>query len=323
MEADEDRYRPMELGTVQRADPATPGPAAADDGDSGDGQPTQWPRWVALGAALLAGAAVGIVANNARNDAAEYGQVDLVRGTVLVETAPPLATGPQTMTVNLINTGPREIEILGVRIDGFVPAEDADPGADGDAEDDPEDEPIIAAPGLWVAARTTVHADCDRRPPGTVEVRVRTGSGEQTVVVEGQPGDDQLIWAWQYGCDSSPESGVFIGDTRTVSADSSGARIVLPVSNGTGQAIQILELEATTPGFTMTTDTMPVDVAAGELVDVLTTWTVTDCADAARFTDATVAVNVGSGDMESRITQPLGNPTLIELVRLAVRVCET
>lgn len=292
----------MELGAVQPA-----GSAGHGDGT----QPAQRRRWATLGAALLAGAVIGIVANNARNDAAEYDEADLVRGTVFVETEPPLASGPQRVTVNLINTGSREIEILDIAIIGF------------ESVDDVTEETVTAEPGVWVAARATVRADCDTRPPGTIDVRVRTGSGERTVVIEGQPGDDQLTWAWQYGCDTPPESGVFIGDTRTVSADARGAHIVLPISNGTDEPIEILRLEGTTPGFALATATIPIEIPAGQLVDVATTWTVSDCEAAARFTDATVAVNVGRGDMESRITQPLGNSTLIELVRLAVRVCES
>lgn len=49
----------------------------------------------------------------------------------------------------------------------------------------------------------------------------------------------------------------------------------------------------------------------------------TDCDSAAQFAEATVAVNIHNDTMDTRVSQPLGNPTLIELVRLAVRVCET
>lgn len=73
----------------------------------------------------------------------------------------------------------------------------------------------------------------------------------------------------------------------------------------------------------MTTDPLPIDIEAGETVQVETTWTVTDCDSAAQFAEATVAVNIHNDTMDTRVSQPLGNPTLIELVRLAVRVCET
>lgn len=305
METGDDRTVPLELGTV--------GPPRADDDDESARSTPGWRMWAGLGAALVVGAVMGIVANDARNDAAEYAEVDLVRGTVDVEFGSPLSSNTQRLMVNLINTGPRELEILSVDIDGFRPVPDGDS----------DDHAVTAAPGEWVRVQSTVEADCSTRPPGTLQVHVRTGSGDQSVVVTGQPGDDQLIWAWQSGCQSGSGTGVFIGDTRTVSADASGARIVLPVTNGAGEPLTVTAMEATTPGFAMTTDPLPIDVEAGQTVQVETLWTVADCEDAARFTEATIAVNIRNESMDTRVSQPLGNPTLIELVRLAVRVCET
>lgn len=300
---EDDRSEPLRLGTMR----------PSDEGDD-DARPTPaWQRWSGLGAALVLGAVIGIVANNARNDAAEYSEVDLVRGTVDVEYGSPLSSNTQRLTVNLVNSGPREIEILSIDVDGFTAVAD-----DGDDE-----QSVTAAPGEWVRVGTDVEADCDTRPPGTLQVHVRTGTGEQTVVVPGQPGDDQLIWAWQGGCDSSAGTGVFIGNTRTVEADASGARIMLPVTNGGQDPLTVTAMETTTPGFTMQTDPLPIDVEAGGTVQVETLWTVTDCEAAARFSEATVAVNIDNESMDTRVSQPLDNPTLIELVRLAVRVCET
>ncbi|TDC51455.1 hypothetical protein E1212_11730 [Jiangella ureilytica] len=303
--SEDDRSEPLQLGTMR----------PADDRDDDAGPTPAWQRWGGLGAALILGAVIGIVANNARNDAAEYSEVDLVRGTVDVEYGSPLSSNAQRLTVNLVNSGPREVEILSVDVDGFT----AVTGEDGDEDQ----QSVTAAPGEWVRVGTDVEADCDTRPPGTLRVHVRTGTGEQTVVVAGQPGDDQLIWAWQGGCDSSAGTGVFIGDTRTIEADASGARIMLPVTNGAQDPLTVTAMETTTPGFTMQTDPLPVDVEAGGTVQVETLWTVTDCEAAARFSEATVAVNIHNESMDTRVSQPLDNPTLIELVRLAVRVCET
>ncbi|SDU22103.1 hypothetical protein [Jiangella alkaliphila] len=306
METDDERTVPLELGTV--------GPPSADDDDAENSRPIpRWRLWTGLGAALVVGAVVGIVANNARNDAAEYAEVGLVRGTVDVEFGSPLSSNAQRLSINLVNTGPRELEILEVDVDGFTSV----PNPDG------EDRPVSVAPGEWVRVDATVESDCDTRPPGTLQVNVRTGSGERTVAVAGQPGDDQLIWAWQTGCDTAGGTGVFIGDTRTISADASGARIVLPVTNGADEPLTVTTMETTTPGFAMTTDPLPVDVEAGATVQVETVWTVTDCEAAARFAEATVAVNIHNESMDTRVSQPLDNTTLIELVRLSVRVCET
>jgi hypothetical protein len=299
---EDDRSGALELGTVRPSD---------GDDDTG-GPPPAWQRWAGLGAALVVGAVVGIVANNARNDAAEYGEVDLVRGTVDVEYGSPLSSNGQRLSVNLVNSGPREVEILSIDVDGFT-------SVNGEVDQ----KAVTAAPGEWVRVETNVEADCDTRPPGTLQVHVRTGGGEQTVVVTGQPGDDQLIWAWQGGCDSSAGTGVFIGNTRTIEADASGARIMLPVTNGARDPITVTTMETTTPGFAMQTDPLPLDVEAGGTVQVETLWTVTECEDAARFSEATVAVNIHNDSMDTRVSQPLDNPTLIELVRLAVRVCET
>ncbi|SEF12871.1 hypothetical protein [Jiangella alba] len=303
METDDERDVPLELGTV--------GPSPTDDAPESARPTPRWKLWGGLGAALVVGAVLGIVANNARNDAAEYAEVDLVRGSVDTEYGSPLSSNSQRLYVNLINTGPRELEILSVDVEGFT------------SLDDPDGGPVTAAPGEWVRVGAIVEADCGTRPPGTLQVRVRTASGEQTVVVTGQPGDDQLIWAWQGGCDTASGTGVLVGETRTVSADASGAHIVLPVSNSSEERLTVTALETTTPGFAMTTDPLPIDIEAGETVQVETTWTVTDCDSAAQFAEATVAVNIHNDTMDTRVSQPLGNPTLIELVRLAVRVCET
>ncbi len=305
MGTDDERTVPLELGTV--------GPPSADDDAENPRPIPQWRLWTGLGAALIVGAVVGIVANNARNDAAEYAEVGLVRGTVDVEFGSPLSSNAQRLSINLVNTGPRELEILDVDVDGFTSVPDPD-GEDGR---------MSVAPGEWVRVNATVESDCDTRPPGTLQVNVRTGSGERTVAVAGQPGDDQLIWAWQTGCDSAGGTGVFIGDTRTISADASGARIVLPVTNGADEPLTVTTMETTTPGFAMTTDPLPVDVEAGATVQVETVWTVTDCEAAARFAEATVAVNIHNESMDTRVSQPLDNTALIELVRLSVRVCET
>lgn len=304
MATDDERDVPLELGTV--------GPTPVDDTPETDRPTPRWKVWGGLGAALIVGAVLGVVANNARNDAAEYAEVDLVRGSVEAEFGSPLSSNSQRLYVNLINTGPRELEILSVDVEGFTSLDDPEGGGS-----------VTAAPGEWVRVGAIVEADCGTRPPGTLQVRVRTASGEQTVVVTGQPGDDQLIWAWQGGCETADGTGVYVGDTRTISADASGARIVLPVSNGSDEPLTVTALETTTPGFTMTTDPLPIDIGAGETVQVETVWTVTDCDGAAQFAEATVAVNIRNESMDTRVSQPLGNPTLIELVRLAVRVCET
>jgi hypothetical protein len=304
MANDDERSVPLELGTLRPS-------GSGQDHETGGSTPA-WQRWTGLGAALLVGAVVGIVANNARNDAAEYGEVDLVRGTVEAEFGSPLSSDAQRLRVNLINSGPREVEILSVAVDGFRTV-----------TDDQNDRSVTAAPGEWVSVEANVEADCEVRPPGTLQVRVRTASGEQNVVVAGQPGDDQLVWAWQGGCESSAGTGVFIGDTRTISADASGAHIMLPVTNGAEEPLTVTAMETTTPGFTMTTDPLPIDVEAGGTVPVETLWTVADCEEAARFSEASIAVNIHNESMDTRVSQPLDNSTLIELVRLAVRVCET
>lgn len=302
METGDERDVPLELGMV--------GPTPAGD-DSGTDRPTpRWRMWAGLGAALTIGAVVGIVANNARNDAAEYATVDLVGGTVEAEFASsPLAA--QRLNVNLINTGPRELEILSVGIDGFTAAADSDQS------------PVTAAPGEWVRVGVTVAADCDTRPPGTLQVRVRTASGEQSAVVAGQPGDDQLVWAWQSSCQQASGPGLYVGESRTVTADAGGARIVLPVSNHDTEAFTITAMESTTAGLTMTPAALPVEVETGATVQIETLWTVTDCAVVARFTDVGVAVNIRSETMDTRVSQSLDSSTLVELVRLAVRACET
>lgn len=298
---------PLELGTVRSSDSGE----GEGDEESGRAAPS-WQRWAGLGVALLVGAVVGVVANNARDEAAEYGEIDLVRGTVEVEYGSPLSSDTQRLSVNIVNSGPRVIEILSIEVDGFRTATG---GSDT--------RPVTAEPGEWVRVVANVEADCEIRPPGTLQARVRTGAGEQTVVVDGQPGDNQLVWAWQGGCESTNGTGVYIGDSRTISSDASGARILLPVSNGTDGPLTVTGMETTTPGYAMTADALPLDIASEATERVETVWTVTDCEDAARLSEATVAVNLHNDDMDTRVSQSLDNPTLIELVRLAVRVCET
>lgn len=333
MEGMHDKYAPLELGTVGPALPAThaaprmdgvdgsPGEAgragaaggASDPNAPGGSGNVTRRRWAGLGAALVIGAVVGVVGANARETTAEYGQVELIAGTAEVVTS---VDDLQLITVNLVNTGPRDIDILDVDVNGFVKAPGPDlPESTG---------PVTAAPGEWAQVRTTVVPDCETRPSGAVRAHVRTTSGEQTVEIPPPPGENPLSWMWDATCAASVETRVFIQEVQTLSSDATAARVVLPVLSGMDQPVEIVTLSSSTPGFTAVATGLPVEVFPNNDADIETSWTVTDCADAAQFTEATVDLNVRTGERaETRLSHPLGNPVITELVRLAIRVCET
>lgn len=310
MEGQDDRYAPLELGTV------TPSSSAADPGDhvpgNEFGQPT-WHRWVGLGAALVVGAVVGIVVNNARDDAAEYSAAELVGGLVEPQTSRRSSSGPASLLViHLINTGPRDLDVVGVDVTGFVTT------ADGQPRD-----PVTAEPDRWVSVQVTADADCDIRPSGDLRVHVRTESGEQTAEITSPAAESGLVWAWHAECESVSGTALSIGETRTISSDATSVETSLPITNGGEDPVQIVSVESATPGFAAESAILPIEVDERGFGAAQVTWTVDECTAAAGITEATVAFNVVNGARETRVLQPLDSRALVELVRLAVRGCET
>ena len=151
------------------------------------GVPARWRAAVAIGAALVVGAAAGAAVTEARHDAAEPD------GAVHVIALGPLSPLPNgefnDVTLGLLNSGPAPIEVLGVALDGyFQPADGILP------------EPVHARPGQWATVTVPAAPDCKLAPSDAVGLRLRTESGARSTLSTTVPNHDVLGRAWLDAC---------------------------------------------------------------------------------------------------------------------------
>lgn len=179
----DDDHEPLDLGTV------TPG--AADHADASAHPHRPHPRdWLsrlrrpaALGLALVAGIVIGVAATEARD-----GTEARLVGTVLGPSAD-LPNGEiDSLVVAVVNTGPDDVQIVGIDVDGFLVREADLP------------EPVTAPVGRWVRYEAPTVPDCTGEPSDDVRVRLRDDSGERSVGLATPSGDRSLTSVWTSLC---------------------------------------------------------------------------------------------------------------------------
>ena len=180
-------YEILDLGRRRRADtgrePRELPPMRLGDGETSEQPESPIPPWRRIaGAAVVftVGAVAGAYLWNAREDAAELAAAgaatELVAGGV--EGGTFAGESVQRFTVALLNAGPRDVEVLSVRPEGWVL-----PGADQVAG------PQTAPAGEWTSIRMSTVPDCEAPTPQALEVRVRTEARESAVTVPLPPGE--------------------------------------------------------------------------------------------------------------------------------------
>jgi hypothetical protein len=179
-------YEILDLGKRRRADtgrePRELPPMRIGD-ESSDQPESPIPPWRRIaGAAVVftVGAVAGAYLWNAREDAAELAAAgaatELVAGGV--EGGTFAGESVQRFTVAMLNAGPRDVEVLSVRPEGWVL-----PGADQVAG------PQTAPAGEWTSIRMSTVPDCEAPTPQALEVRVRTEARESAMTVPLPPGE--------------------------------------------------------------------------------------------------------------------------------------
>lgn len=304
----------FDLGVVGRGGDGGIGGEPGDDGPSGADEPgrRRWRRWAVPAVALVAGALIGTVVADARHDAAELARVGIVSGP---STWTPEAGGDGSVALDLqlVNIGSRPVEIVGVEADGFG----VEPGTD------PIDA-VEAAAGVWVVVRQPgLLADCTAAAPTSLRVRVRDSGGDEHTVTADQHvdyGGIGMLWTEQ--CEFGGGYVQFAGPAAMTVADTS-VTMTLPLLNYSGRSVRVTRMVPMAPGMAALPPELPVPLDGQGTAQVEVTWSVEDCVAALSMSgDAgLIEYSVAYGSMEVPESYPLDGPTMVELVRLANRVC--
>ncbi|SDS95879.1 hypothetical protein [Jiangella sp. DSM 45060] len=304
----------FDLGVVGRGGDGGIGGEPGDDGPSGADEPgrRRWRRWAVPAVALVAGALIGTVVADARHDAAELARVGIVSGP---STWTPEAGGDGSVALDLqlVNIGSRPVEIVGVEADGFG----VEPGTD------PIDA-VEAAAGVWVVVRQPgLLADCTAAAPTSLRVRVRDSGGDEHTVTADQHvdyGGIGMLWTEQ--CEFGGGYVQFAGPAAMTVADTS-VTMTLPLLNYSGRSVRVTRMVPMAPGMAALPPELPIPLDGQGTAQVEVTWSVEDCVAALSMSgDAgLIEYSVAYGSMEVPESYPLDGPTMVELVRLANRVC--
>jgi hypothetical protein len=291
-------------------------PTDGDHGDDGEHEHRpgrSWRRWVFLAAMLLVGGLLGAVVTDARHDAAELARVGLISGPVNWVPADD-GTGAATVDLQLVNIGAQQVEIIGVATPGFTLAEGTEPL-----------EPVEAPVGDWVVVEQPgLVADCEAEPPTGVDVRIRDSDGDERTVRADQNdtyGSIDMYWVEQ--CEFSAGYVQFLSPPTTVQVADDSVTVTTPLLNYSGRPVQVTNMVPMASGFTATVPPLPIALTGHNAAEVELTWTVADCAAAMSIPgdDGRVEFTVQSGNHQRPESNPLDGPTMVELVRLAGRVC--
>lgn len=269
-------------------------------------------RWLAVSLALLAGVVIGVVVKDARNDALQRSRVDLVAGSAEVRLSGGDRPLPEALVVSLLNTGPQAVDVVRVDVDGFRSPRDAEPP-----------DAVTVPPDEWVTFRTPVAVDCATAPASDVQVHAQALDGDQAVDLDLPPDDNRLASAWQAACEGTGGTGVHIGAARATSRTPASVTMMVPLTNNGAEPVRVISFDSGMPGFAATSVGLPLELPAGGFAPARLAWTVADCAAAVAATEASIAFTAAVGEREIRVSSPLGNAALIELVRLSVRACES
>lgn len=306
---------PLDLGVV--------GPAGGrgDDGEGGDqhagdgerGSSHAWRRWALLAAGVAVGGLLGAVVVDARHDAAELADVAIISGPANW-TLDEEGSAAASVDLQLVNIGSRPVEILGIAADGFEITPDAEPF-----------EQVEAPVGEWVVVQQTLVADCSANDaPDAVQVRIRDADGDERTVDADQNGDYGSIgMLWTDQCEFNAGYVQFVGPVIATTVGESSLTVSLPLLNYSGRSVQVTRLVPMAPGLTATQPELPIRLVGHATAQVELTWTVEDCAAATSMAgDAgMIEFTVTSGSQEVPEFYPLDTSTMVELVRLAGRVC--
>ncbi|MGH9261527.1 MAG: hypothetical protein ACRD08_16810, partial [Acidimicrobiales bacterium] len=271
------------------------------------------PMVVALGAGLV----IGSVAGTTRQDLADQYDVDVIAGRPAFEH---WDIGPDVVRarVPLHNGGPRTVEIVDVEAVGWLPTTDADV--------------LVTAvePGQWATLSLRLTPNCDTPSGKVMSALVRTAIGEESVALTLAPGFDGLPLAWARECDPVLNTHLVTWATEILSSGADAVRMRVMVDHADpidAAPMHVLRVRSGIAGFDVHVRNVRADAASSTSkppLDLVLTWTITDCDVAPRLAKAHLGLDVATIDGDHRefyLPVPLGSTALVELARFSALVC--
>jgi hypothetical protein len=319
-------YEILDLGKRRRADtgrePRELPPMRL--GDESSEQPESpippWRRIAGAAAIFTVGAVAGAYLWNAREDAAELAAAgaatELVAGRVEGGTwaGDPL----QRFTVAMLNAGPRDVEVLSVRPEGWT----LPPG-------DQAAEPQTAPAGQWTSIRMSTLPDCEAPTPQALEVRVRTEARESAVTVPLPPGERQFGDVRQSLCTSDFAAyGATVQEVRILPSGDPDSLLMELGLVAYDQAVEfdVVEATASAAGFRAEATNLPVSLRTEvrSPQPLLLSWAVQNCELTSVLGDIGLMLEMTSGTGTMHVDNPmLPGQAVAALARFGVDQCSS
>jgi hypothetical protein len=282
------------------------------DDEGATGRPQGW-QWAGLLVAVVASLLVGVLASNARRDAAELAaaeaDVDLVVG------APATTNSPEVpFQVPMYNAGPLDVELLWARPEGWDLGESAG------------HRPITMPPDTWVTIRVRAIPDCQRfDSPDVLDVRVRTQARERTISLP-VPTPGAMLEAHVAACRPLVPVGAYVEEVDVVpspSPDTLTLRLQMRAFDP-NLRFALIGITASAPGFRMIDASVPVQFEAipARSVPVDITWQVVGCEQTQILNDVNLGLEFRADDGDRQTDgAALPGRGVAELARFGMRQC--
>ena len=324
----DDEYEILDLGGRRRADSGReprelPPMRLGDDGVTSE-QPESpvppWQRIAAAAAIFTVGAVAGAYLWNAREDAAELAAAgaaaELVAGRV--EGGTWAGESVQRFTVAMLNAGPRDVEVLSLRPEGWQL-----PGADQAAG------PQTAPAGEWTSIRMSTLPDCEAPTPQALKVRVRTEVREGAVTVPLPPGEHLFGDVRQALC--TGDFAAYSATVQEVGILPSGDPDVLLMELGLtpldpSLEFDVVEATASAAGFHAEATGLPVSLRSEirSPQPLLLSWRVQNCELTSVLGDIGIMLEMTSGTGSRHVDNPeLPGQAVAALARFGVDRCSS
>lgn len=285
--------------------------ALADDADGRDRPP--WWQWLVLAIAVVGALVLGIVASDARRDAADLAdaesEVDLVLGE------PVLFAGPGTpVQIPVYNAGSLDVELLWIRPEDWTLSDAA------------ADDPVTLRPDRWTTVRVSATPDCDTFPTTDIlDLRVRTQAREGEISLPlPTPGVMQDVR--MAICANFTGVSAYVQEVQVLPAqtpDTLTLRLQMR-ANDPAQRFTLTDVEASAPGFGMVHATVPLQFEPGGALSfpLDITWRVVNCEATQILNDVNLGLEIRDENGDRRTdSAALPGRGVAELARFGVAQC--
>lgn len=284
-------------------------------------------RWLVLPLLLVVGVLLGAYIANVRADTRAAGTVSLELGGYDVREWGYTPDQPLRAGVHLLNTGTREVRVVGLSVPGLKDEELTPRSRATDG--------IAIPPGEWVTIPVSRDPDCGE--PGSlaggmsvpdsssVVVEVELDGRRAEVTAHGPSAASTIFGqALTNACNTSVEDYLYVQvDAVEVEEPRDGSLVMHTMASADARLRgEITSITTTAPGLSARATSLPISttVAPGPLTLV---WTIDDCAAAKLLADVTLQVEVTTADGEARTTSSwLGTQALLAIGGLIAQTCD-